>query len=66
MTFREVVSILQADGWKLKTVRGSHYYYIHPIKSSKVTVPYHGGDIPKGTLSNILKQAKLEEVSIHN
>ena len=30
------------------------------IESGSVTVPNHKGDIPKGTLNNILKQAGLK------
>ena len=28
-------------------------------KKGKVTIPNHGGDIPRGTLNSILKQAGL-------
>lgn len=60
MTFKEIDKILKADGWILKDVKGSHYQYIHPSKSGKVTVPAHKGDIPKGTLNAIMKQAGLK------
>lgn len=29
-------------------------------KPGKVTIPFHGGDIPKGTENSILKQAGLK------
>ncbi len=60
MTFRELEKLLLADGWELKDVRGSHYQYIHPNKDGKVTVPNHKGDVPKGTLNAIFKQAGLK------
>lgn len=59
MTFKEIDKILRQDGWVYQYTRGSHYYYTHPEKSGKVTVPNHKGDIPKGTLQSIMKQAGL-------
>ncbi|WP_333646039.1 type II toxin-antitoxin system HicA family toxin [Lacrimispora sp.] len=32
----------------------------HPTKPGKVTVPMHSGDLPRGTLNSILKQAGLK------
>lgn len=60
MTFKEIEKFLKADGWVLKSCVGSHFQYIHPEKSGKVTVPNHKGDIPKGTANSILKQAGLK------
>ncbi len=60
MTFKEMEKLLKADGWMLKGAVGSHFQYIHPTKSGKVTVPNHKGDIPKGTANSILKQAGLK------
>ncbi|MCH5347841.1 MAG: type II toxin-antitoxin system HicA family toxin [Oscillospiraceae bacterium] len=60
MTFKEIEKQLSDDGWILKSCVGSHFHYIHPNKSGKVTVPNHKGDIPKGTVNSILKQAGLK------
>ena len=60
MTVRELEKILSADGWVFVGARGSHYKYKHPTKQGTVTVPHHGGDIPKGTCNAILKQAGLK------
>lgn len=60
MTFKEMEKLLKADGWMLKGAVGSHFQYIHPTKSGKVTVPNHKGDIPKGTANSILKEAGLK------
>jgi predicted RNA binding protein YcfA (HicA-like mRNA interferase family) len=35
---------------------------VHPVKKRKITIPVHGGDIPKGTLNAILKQAGLKQM----
>jgi predicted RNA binding protein YcfA (HicA-like mRNA interferase family) len=60
MNVRELLKILKKDGWVEDTQKGSHLHLIHALKKGKVTVPVHGGDIPKGTLNAILKQAGLK------
>ncbi len=60
MTFKEVDKILKSDGWELKDTKGSHCQYTHPSKPGKVTVPNHKGDIPKGTVNSIFRQAGLK------
>lgn len=60
MAFKQIEKILKENGWKLKSIVGSHYQYTHPEKGGKVTVPHHKGDIPPKTLSSILKQAGLK------
>lgn len=60
MKFKELEKLLKEDGWYQVSSRGSHFYYQHPTKVGKVTVPNHSGDIPKGTANSILKQAGLK------
>jgi predicted RNA binding protein YcfA (HicA-like mRNA interferase family) len=60
MKVRELLKVLSKDGWREKDQKGSHLQLEHPVKKGKVTVPVHGGDIPKGTLNAILKQAGLK------
>ncbi|MEO6721506.1 MAG: type II toxin-antitoxin system HicA family toxin [Ferruginibacter sp.] len=60
MKVKELVRELNEDGWVKKEQKGSHLQLVHPTKKGKVTVPIHGGDIPKGTLNAILKQAGLK------
>lgn len=60
MTFRELEKIILADGWIYKNCVGSHCQYTHPNKSGKVTIPKHKGDIPKGVVNSIYKQAGLK------
>ena len=60
MTAKEVEEIISADGWRLATINGSHHNYKHPTKKGRVTIPFHSGDIPKGTLANIFRQAGLK------
>jgi predicted RNA binding protein YcfA (HicA-like mRNA interferase family) len=60
MTAKEAEKIIKKDGWFLDNVDGSHHHYKHRKKRGKVTIPFHAGDIPKGTMNSILKQAGLK------
>lgn len=51
--------ILEA-GWIFKSQVGSHRHYIHPDKPGKVTIPFHGKDLPKKTENSIRLQAGLK------
>ena len=60
MKFREIVKILQENGWQQKSVKGSHYQYIHPSKPGKITIPCHRGDLDKRTVKSIFTAAGLD------
>jgi predicted RNA binding protein YcfA (HicA-like mRNA interferase family) len=60
MRSREVIELIEADGWFEVAVKGSHHQFKHPNKPGRVTVPHPKSDIPKGTLNNILKTAGLK------
>ncbi len=60
MNVRDVLDLLQEDGWYLVRQRGSHRQFKYSSKQGRVTVAGHPrDDIPPGTLSNILRQAGL-------
>ena len=60
MKVRELVRLLERDGWSLVRTRGSHRQYKHPTKAGLVTVPGSPGDeLAPGTLNSVLKQAGL-------
>ena len=63
MKARDVVKVLEADGWSLDRQVGSHRQYRHATKPGTVTVATHGlgKDIKPGTLASIWKQAGLKE-----
>ena len=42
------------------SISGSHHQYKHPTKPGKVTIPRHVGDLDKGTVNSILRQAGLK------
>ena len=60
MRVKEAEKILYADGWFLVKQVGSHRQYKHPYKQGKVTIPFHSGDIDKGTAKTIFRQAGIE------
>lgn len=62
MKYRDVVKLLEDDGWVAVSQRGSHRKYKHATKSGCVIVPFSQGgkDVPPGTLNSILKQARLK------
>jgi predicted RNA binding protein YcfA (HicA-like mRNA interferase family) len=63
MKIRDIIKLIEADGWYRVDTRGSHRQYKHPIKSGRVTIAGHpNDDLAPGTLNSILKQAKLKEV----
>ena len=57
---REVLKILEADGWYLVNTEGSHHQYKHPTKKGRVTVTHPKQAIPIGTLKRIEKQAGIK------
>lgn len=62
MKVRDVIKILEADGWYLARTRGSHRHFKHPVKTGLVTVAGKMSiDVPIGTLKSIWKQAQLED-----
>lgn len=60
MDSKELIKIIESDGWMLKSIKGSHHHYVHPSKKGKVTIPHPKKHLPKGTVNNILKQAGLK------
>jgi predicted RNA binding protein YcfA (HicA-like mRNA interferase family) len=61
MKVKEVIKLLEKDGWYLARTRGSHRQFKHSSKSGAVTVSGKPNiDIPPGTLNSILKQAGLK------
>ncbi|HET6231287.1 MAG TPA: type II toxin-antitoxin system HicA family toxin [Longimicrobiaceae bacterium] len=61
MRVRELLRLIEADGWFLVRTRGSHRQFKHTAKTGLVTVPGHASDdLAPGTLNSILKQAGLK------
>ncbi|AIQ69518.1 type II toxin-antitoxin system HicA family toxin [Paenibacillus graminis] len=56
---REIIKILEEDGWYIIGANGSHHYFKHSTKLGKVTVPHPRKSFPPKTQANILKSAGL-------
>ena len=62
MKVRDLISLIESDGWMLVRTRGSHRQFRHPSKLGTVTVAGKSGiEIPPGTLNSVLKQAGLKK-----
>ena len=51
MKYRDLIKLIENDGWPLERVVGSHMQFRHPTKSGTVTIPGGGKlakDVPPG------------------
>lgn len=56
---REVIAMLEADGWMRIKVNGDHYHFKHSEKPGKVTVPHPNKDLHTKVLKSIEAQSGL-------
>ncbi len=62
MKVKEIINVLEDDGWYLARTKGSHRQFKHPEKAGTVTVSGKESlDVPRGTLNSILKQAGFKQ-----
>lgn len=62
MKVRDIIKMLEEDGWRLSRTRGSHQQFKHPAKPGLVTIAGKpGDDLASGTLNSIYKQAGLKK-----
>ena len=58
MKVKELIALLERDGWNQVRMRGSHRQFRHPSKPGTVTIAGKPSvDVPPGTFNAILKQA---------
>ena len=63
MKYRDLIKLIENDGWYLERVVGSHMQFRHPTKLGTVTIPGGGKlakDVPPGTLRSVFRQAGLK------
>ncbi|MDE2612790.1 MAG: type II toxin-antitoxin system HicA family toxin [Burkholderiales bacterium] len=60
MRSADVIKLLEADGWVLRHVAGSHHVFRHPSKPGHVSVPHPKKDLGVGLVHKLLRQAGLE------
>jgi len=60
MKVRDIIKMLEDDGWYRVKAKGGHWQYKHPSKSGRVTISGKSSDdLAPGTLNSIFKQAGL-------
>ncbi len=61
MKVRDLIRLIEDDGWRHVKTRGSHRKFVHPQKPGHLIVPGQpGDDIALGTLLSVLKKAGLQ------
>jgi predicted RNase H-like HicB family nuclease/predicted RNA binding protein YcfA (HicA-like mRNA interferase family) len=61
MKIRDLIKILEEDGWRQVRMRGSHRQYRHASKGGTITVVGKANiDIPPGTLASHFKTGRPE------
>ena len=60
VTGKQLLKVLEGEGWYVKRIRGSHHILRHPTIPDALPVPIHGNrPIKRGTLGNILRTAGI-------
>lgn len=59
MSSRELIKAVQAAGWRLNRVKGSHHIFTHPTLTGALSIVHPEKDVPLGTLRATLKKAGL-------
>ncbi len=57
---REIIEILECNGWRLKNSRGDHYQFIHNELKGKITITHPVKDIKINNLKNISKMTGIK------
>ena len=75
MKVKDVIKLIENDGWFQVAQKGSHRQFKHPVKQGRVTIAGKLSgmsseaapapapkDMPQGTLNSVLKQAQLKGI----
>lgn len=61
MKVRDVIKLIENDGWYLSRTKGSHRQFKHNVKKGIVTIAGKPNEeLSPGTLNSIIKQAGLK------
>ena len=61
MKIRDVIRLIEDDGWYLVATKGSHRQFKHSSKPGRVTIAGHpNDDLAPGTLNSVFKQAQVQ------
>jgi mRNA interferase HicA len=57
----DLIRILRKHGFEFVRAKGSHQIFKNRTTGKMTVVPMHKGDLPKGTLLAIIKQAGIDK-----
>jgi len=60
MNSSELIKKLEADGWELRSIKGSHHICINSVTGAHISIPHPRKDLGVGLVHKILKQAGLK------
>jgi predicted RNA binding protein YcfA (HicA-like mRNA interferase family) len=59
---RDVIRLIEEDGWRFHSQKGSHRQYTHPFKRGRVTIAGKPSqEMHPKTLGDVFRQAQLEK-----
>ena len=59
---KQMCKILQAKGWRLARVTGSHHIFVISGRNTRISVPIHGNrDLKIGLQQALMKLAEIRE-----
>jgi predicted RNA binding protein YcfA (HicA-like mRNA interferase family) len=61
MRIADLVKLMEAQGWRLRSVKGSHHVFAHPARPGHVCVPHPKKDLGIGLVHKLLRQPGLKE-----
>ena len=62
VTGKRLCTILEARGWQLRRISGSHHIYTKPGVRARISVPVHAGAVLKHGLQRyLMKVARIDE-----
>ena len=63
MKTKEIIKLIENDGWFNVRQTGSHRQFKHPTKKGVVTIPVHrlSNDLTTGLEKSILRQAQIDK-----
>ena len=59
-TSKELIKMVEADGWFLVNCAGSHHQFRHKSKKGRVTIQHPKKDMLPSIANSILRQAGLK------
>ncbi len=62
MKVPDIIRMIEEDGWRHHSTRGSHRQFTHPVTTGRVTIAGKAGeDMHPKTLADVFRQAKIEK-----